>query len=99
MWRSLVARPLWERKVVGSNPAIPTNLTSPTRGVRRASASRLDERLVHQPPLVHRDQLVVDLLARGIEHPAPEDVVPREDAGGVVRHHVLGLVDLVRRQR
>src|SRR5665648_295640 len=24
MWRSLVARPLWERKVVGSNPAIPT---------------------------------------------------------------------------
>lgn len=25
MWRSLVARPLWERKVVGSNPATPTN--------------------------------------------------------------------------
>ncbi len=25
VWRSLVARPLWERKVVGSNPATPTN--------------------------------------------------------------------------
>lgn len=24
VWRSLVARPLWERKVVGSNPATPT---------------------------------------------------------------------------
>jgi uncharacterized membrane protein YccC len=24
MWRSLVARPLWERKVAGSNPVIPT---------------------------------------------------------------------------
>lgn len=25
VWRSLVARPLWERKVVGSNPATPTS--------------------------------------------------------------------------
>src|SRR5690606_31199853 len=25
MWRSLVARPLWERKVAGSSPAIPTS--------------------------------------------------------------------------
>ncbi len=28
VWRSLVARPLWERKVVGSNPATPTNSTT-----------------------------------------------------------------------
>lgn len=28
VWRSLVARPLWERKVVGSNPATPTSSTS-----------------------------------------------------------------------
>src|SRR5690242_21620297 len=27
VWRSLVARPLWERKVVGSNPATPTTIT------------------------------------------------------------------------
>ena len=26
MWRSLVARALWERKVAGSNPVIPTIL-------------------------------------------------------------------------
>jgi hypothetical protein len=26
VWRSLVARPLWERKVVGSNPATPTKV-------------------------------------------------------------------------
>lgn len=29
VWRSLVARPLWERKVVGSNPATPTNSSVP----------------------------------------------------------------------
>lgn len=28
VWRSLVARPLWERKVVGSNPATPTSIIS-----------------------------------------------------------------------
>ena len=26
MWRSLVARLLWEQDVAGSNPVIPTNL-------------------------------------------------------------------------
>ena len=32
MWRRLVARPLWERKVVGSNPAIPTGCPAATTG-------------------------------------------------------------------
>lgn len=31
VWRSLVARPLWERKVVGSNPATPTTSTASTK--------------------------------------------------------------------
>ncbi len=31
VWRSLVARPLWERKVVGSNPATPTTSTLITK--------------------------------------------------------------------
>ena len=34
MWRSLVARPLWERKVAGSNPVIPT---LPRYELRRAA--------------------------------------------------------------
>ena len=35
MWRSLVARLLWEQDVAGSNPAIPTGLTGgePVRGM------------------------------------------------------------------
>ena len=28
MWRSLVARLLWEQDVAGSNPVIPTTLTN-----------------------------------------------------------------------
>ncbi len=31
VWRSLVARPLWERKVVGSNPATPTTTIAISR--------------------------------------------------------------------
>lgn len=32
VWRSLVARPLWERKAVGSNPATPTTCAITSRG-------------------------------------------------------------------
>src|SRR5882757_4537589 len=41
VWRSLVARPLWERKVVGSNPATPTS--SPTAGQGRDLGSDRDQ--------------------------------------------------------
>lgn len=37
VWRSLVARPLWERKVVGSNPATPTTSTARTKITYRRS--------------------------------------------------------------
>ncbi len=40
VWRSLVARPLWERKVVGSNPATPT-ITGDKIALWGASAVRL----------------------------------------------------------
>lgn len=42
VWRSLVARPLWERKVVGSNPATPTSRSS----ARIFYGDRVDDRVV-----------------------------------------------------
>ncbi len=39
VWRSLVARPLWERKVVGSNPATPTTI-SVLLGIFRGRTAR-----------------------------------------------------------
>jgi ribose 5-phosphate isomerase B len=39
VWRSLVARPLWERKAVGSNPATPTCFAWPRARARSASAT------------------------------------------------------------
>lgn len=32
MWRSLVARALWERKAAGSNPVTPTSKSPQSRG-------------------------------------------------------------------
>lgn len=40
VWRSLVARPLWERKVVGSNPATPTTGSVSSDPQRAATRSR-----------------------------------------------------------
>ena len=52
MWRSLVARPLWERKVVGSNPAIPTERppTAAGRIVGPARARTRDPRTATASP-------------------------------------------------
>ena len=41
MWRSLAAHLVWDQRVVGSNPATPTILSS-SDGVREASYKRLE---------------------------------------------------------
>ncbi len=61
MWRSLVARPLWERKVVGSNPAIPTIVEG--SGLVRDSGQAADAAAPPRP--AYLDPRLVALVALG----------------------------------
>ena len=52
VWRRLVARPLWERKVAGSNPVTPTFARRPSGGVagRRRRPGRVDGLVLERCP-------------------------------------------------
>ena len=43
VWRRLVARPLWERKVAGSNPVTPTSTKAPVPPTEQGPSSSLGQ--------------------------------------------------------
>src|SRR5215470_11804486 len=70
VWRSLVARPLWERKAVGSNPATPTRFPPRRQQLRRAAAARSarDARLTLMRVYLGSDHAGYELKVHLVSH-------------------------------